>query len=275
MSLEELGDPRLVFGATRKIVSAYLENDFWGAITYGGPGSGKTRLKIKQLAQIYGEWSDGRDKNGNRFSYVPLDQMNWRAWKDWMRHTIEDFLEMIDHAHNKGRQQMYGVLDDAGIAAANYKWQQHLGQALNDYANVQRRDFACLDFTTPDPRWLLGHVRNMPGGHSIKVVRTTGNPYQRHIRCANVYEGWMSPDFKKSGVSLLWHDWFDTRLPQFVEEEFDPINRKYAELAIERIREAYYEMKGKAKNPRQEKKAEMWLEEQEKKTGFEIPTDKT
>lgn len=262
-------DPHSVFPTVRAIVRAYLDNDFFGLITYGAPGSGKTRHNIKLLAQAYGVWEDARDKNGNKISIVRPEGMNWDAWKEWMKHTPEDFIGMIEYAHNKGRQQILGTLDDAGIAAANYSWQQELGRAINTYANVQRRDFACLDFTTPDPRWLLGHIRNMPGGHTAKVIRTTGNKYQRHLRRATIYRGWMAPDLKKSGVKGLWIDKFSIHLPQRVEEEFEPVNRKYAELAIEEVKKAYLKMKEKGK----EKRAKQFRDEMEIKSGIKINTD--
>ena len=271
MSQTELSvaDPMAVFLTARHIVSNYIDNDFFGLITYGPPGNGKTRHTIILLAQVYGEWEDARDKNGNKISMVFEDGMNWDAWKEWMKHSLEDFLGMIDHAHNKGRQVLMGALDDAGIAASNLRWQEQMGKALSDYANVQRRDFACLDFTTPSPLWLLGHVRNMPGGHTARVNKTTGNKYQRHRRYARIYEGWMSPDFKKSGVRALWDDWFSTKIPERVEREFEPVNRHYAEVAIQTARELYYKMKGKG----QDKKAEEYRRELAEKAGIKIKTD--
>lgn len=266
---ELIADPMSVFLTARHIVTAYMTNDFFGLVTYGPPGNGKTRHTIKLLAQVYGDWEKARDKNGNRITIVTADGMNWDAWKIWMKHTPEDFIGMVEYAHNKGRQQIMGCLDDAGIAAANYSWQEELGKAINTYANVQRRDFACLDFTTPDPRWLLGHLRNMPGGHTARVNKYSSNPSQRDIRYARVYQGWMSPDLKKTGVTALWDDWFRVRLPKRVEQEFEPINRKYAELAIEKVKEAYYRMKEKG----QTKKAERFKEELRAKQGVKIEVD--
>lgn len=247
-----------------------MDGDFWGLITWGPPGSGKSRKEIKDLAQAYGEWDKVRDpETGAYVSYVPLDGMNWDAWKEWMKHDLGDFLSMIQRVQDKGRQVVMGVLDDAGRVASNQKWQSEFGKAINDYANVQRRDFASLHFTTPNPQWILGHIRGMPGGHTARVVKLSGNKYQRHMRCAKVYEGWMSPDFRKSGVSLLWEDYFDVWLPPRVEKEWEEVNRTYSKLALEEAKKVYAAMREKG----QDKKAEQFKAEQEAAMGMKIDPD--
>ena len=272
MSLQEElpeADPLSVFGSTRAVIQAYVENDMWAEVVWGGSGCGKTRYVIKKLAQVWGEWTDGRDKNGEKITYVPLDGMNWDAWKTWMKHDLGDFIGMIDFVQNKGRQVLMGCLDDAGRVASNQKWQTKFGQTVNDYANVQRRDFACLNVTTPHPGWVLGHIRNMPGGHTVKVNRASGNKYQRQLRYASVYEGWLSPDLKRSGVKLLWRDWFDVWLPPKVEAEWEPVNQQYSRLALEETKKTYYDMMERG-NKREAKRLK---EEGEKQWGKDFGLD--
>ena len=264
-----VADPRQTFLAARHVVRAYIENDFWGMINWGPPGSGKTRYLIKLLATVHGVWETAQDANGNKVTVVYEEGMNWDAWKEWMAHTPEEFITMIKHAHDKGRQQIIGSLDDAGIAAANYSWQEELGRAINQYANVQRRDFASLVFTTPDPTWLLGHVRGMPGGHTARINKWSGNKYQRTIRYARVYEGWKSPDMKKSGVTYQFDDFFKIRMPERVEAEFEPVNRRYAELAIQEVEKAYYKLMEKGKD----KEANRLREKMADKAGIKFVAD--
>lgn len=265
----EVVDPKRTLLSSRLVIEAGNSNDFYGMITEGPPGSGKTRLLMKKLATVYGEWQTGRDKDDDKITYMPLECMDWDAWKTWMPHDLGEFLAMVRHVQNKGRQALMGGLDDAGRVASNQKWQTDFGRNINEYANVQRRDFGGLDFTTYSRAWLLGHIRNMPGGHYARVARISGNKSQRQLRRARVYEGWESPDLKKRGVKLQYEEHFDIWLPPRVEREWEPVNRKYAQLAIEDAEATYHRMMEKGRD----KKAEGFRREFEEKTGKSLETD--
>lgn len=262
-------DPMSIPFTARHIVKAYDENDYFGGIIHGPPRSGKSGYVIRIEAIVYGQWEKARAPNGDKITMVFEDGMKWDAWKVWMRFTPPQLIDMIEYAQRKGRQQILGALDDAGVSAANYSWQEDFGKAINTYANVQASDFASLLYTTPDPRWLLTHIKNMPGGHTGRINKYTGDPYAGHIRYCRMYVGWISPDFKKSGVKPLYNDWFSKYLPDRVYQEYNPVRRTYANLAKDQVKRSYYRMLEKG----QAERAERFRSTMEKKVGIRIVTD--
>jgi hypothetical protein len=132
-------------------------------------------------------------------------------------------------------QRLLLVWDDAGFWLSHYDYHNPFLKAVSEYLNVSASDWASIIYTTPNPKWVLTHVRNLPGGHTGRVTKVTGNPYQRTLRYIKVYKGWVAPDLKKSGVNLVFQDHFDVRLPDDVFKEYDEVRRSYADEAKQRM----------------------------------------
>lgn len=233
-----------MLGQTRAIKNAFDEGEFWGNTVYGPLGSGKSRYTIRVLGELRGE-TEVFTVDGEKVELVTA--IDWNAWRDWMVFMPEAFLAKLDYAEQKGRQLPCLVWDDAGVWASNQRWAEEFSKQITQYVNVMRSDFANITLTTPNPLWLLKGFRTLPGGHTTRVNRKTGNQYQKHLRYARCYEGWMSPDFKKTGVKPIFDDEFSTIMPQRTSEEYGNTRRKYATEMKNRLQQTYYELKEEGK----------------------------
>lgn len=234
------------FRTALKILEAWQNYEYFGLIVYGPLRCGKSVFSIKLLAQVYGETRVTNDENGNLV--LEVLKPNWEAWKEWMVFFPEEFFEKVDQVQKTGRQQKMIVWDDAGLWASQYRWSEEFAKRLSEYFNVAASDFASIVFTTPDPRWLLKYIRDLPGGHTGRPIKVTGNPRQRDLRLIRIYEGWIAPDLKKSGVNPIVEDQFSVRLPDDVFREYDAVRRSYARVAKERCMELIKEMRFRAPN---------------------------
>jgi hypothetical protein len=127
------------------------------------------------------------------------------------------------------------VWDDAAFWLSHYGYKNPFLKAVGEYLNVAASDWACILFTAPNPKWLLTHVRGLPGGHTGRVSKMTGDFWAQQLRYMKVYEGWTTPDFKKSGVNAVFMDKFNVRLPNKIFAEYDKVRRTYASIAKERM----------------------------------------
>lgn len=239
------------FYTTRQILEAYANYEYFGLIVYGPLRHGKSSFSIQVLAEVYSclnqpDWKEALEypfeKWVDWFNAFVQPNLDWNAWQKWMCFLPEEFFSIVDMVQKTGKQAPLIVWDDAGLWASQYRWAEEFAKRLSDYLSVAATDFASIIFTTPDPRWVLKHIRDLPGGHTGKVIKVTGNPYQKTRRYIKVYEGWLLPDLKKSGVKPIYIDMYDVRLPQKVFLEYDAYRRKYAEIAKQRAIEIVQEM---------------------------------
>lgn len=230
------------FFLTKQILTAHAEYDYFGLVTYGPLRCGKSSHAIQVLAEVYGilanpEW--------RKKLYLPWDDWvnwikdettpQWDAWKSWLVFEPRDYVNKI--REETGIQRCLVVWDDAAFWLSHYGYKNPFLKAVGEYLNVAASDWACILFTAPNPQWLLTHVRGLPGGHTGRVAKLTGNPTEKHIRYMKVYEGWTTPDFKRSGVSAIFMDRFSVRLPNKVFYEYDAVRRSYAQRGKDRMLE--------------------------------------
>ena len=225
-----------------KVLDAWRNYDYFGLIIHGPLRCGKSSLAIQIVAEVCGiiqnpDWKKMMNVDLETWSKWVREETkpDWNAWKSWMKFLPEDFFGLVDIAQKEQRQLPCAVWDDAGMWASQYRWAEEFAKRISDYINAAATDFASIIFTTPDPRWLLKHIRDLPGGHSARVCKTTGNQYQSTLRYVRVYEGWLAPDMKKSGVKPIYEERFDILLPADTFLEYDKVRRSYAALAKQRI----------------------------------------
>jgi hypothetical protein len=243
---------------TYRILREFLRYGFFGITIYGPLRSGKSVFTIKVLGEVYAivERNDWKEFINLPFEewrkYAETIQPDYTAWERWMPFLPEEFLHLVDHVQDIGCQQPMFVWDDAGLWASSYRWADEFGKAVSEYASVLASDFAGAIYTTPDPRWLLKHLRDVPGGHTARVSRTSGDlfDYQRYIR---VHQGWLAPDLKKSGVEPIYEDWFKCRLPDDVFKRYNDKRRTYTKIAAQRIRDVLDQVRTKKGEEMEEK----------------------
>lgn len=227
------------FFTAMKILEAHQNYEYFGLVVYGPLRCGKSVFCIKLLAQVYGETRINYDTDPPTLEVV---KPNWDAWKEWMVFFPEEFFEKVEKVQDTGKQAKLIVWDDAGLWASQYRWSEEFAKRLSEYFNVVATDFASVVFTTPDPRWLLKYIRDLPGGHTGRPIKITGDP-RTYTRLIRIYEGWVAPDLKKSGVNPIIEDKFSIRLPDNVFKEYDAVRRSYAKVAKERCIEIIKEMR--------------------------------
>ena len=106
-------------------------------------------------------------------------------------------------------------------------------KAFGKYLNVARTDFGSIQFTAPLPTMVMKRLRDMPQVRTIKVIkRNVDNPERRFkARIAKLYQMWISPDMKRSGVKQTHEDAFNAYLPDDFYGWYKPIRDYYAKMA--------------------------------------------
>jgi len=228
------------FFLAKQILTAYLEYDYFGLVTYGPLRCGKSSHAIQVLAETYGilenpEWKKMIFKPWNVWAEWVYNKTvpEWNAWKEWLVFKPREYVTLIRKQNNI--QRCLCVWDDAAFWLSHYGYKNPFLKAVGEYLNVAASDWACILFTAPNPKWLLTHVRGLPGGHTGRVNRQTGAPGAEKNRYMKVYEGWTSPDFKKYGVQAIFMDQFKVTLPNKVFYEYDSVRRSYAQIAKDRM----------------------------------------
>lgn len=212
------------FLATRYILEAFRNYEYFGLMVYGPLRYGKSSYVIQLLAEVYG---------------TP-NEPDWDAWKRHMVFKPREFVQKTKET--KKSQKILLAWDDAGFWLSHYGYHNPFIKSVAEYLNVAATDWASIIFTTPSPKWVITHVRNLPGGHTGRITKITGNPYgkQPRLRYIRVYRGWIAPDFKKSGVNVVFQDNFNVMLPNDVFKEYDQVRRSYTEEAKERMLETLH-----------------------------------
>lgn len=228
------------FILVRQVLESYLKYEYFGLVTYGPLRCGKSSHAIQVLAEIYGilansEWKKSLSLSWEEWVHWVTDHTTpqWDAWKEWMVFKPRDYVLKV-REENKV-QRCILVWDDAAFWLSHYGYKNPFLKTVGEYLNVSASDWACLLFTAPNPKWLLTHVRGLPGGHTGRISKFTAAPRAEHLRYMKVYAGWTSPDFKKSGVKPIFMDHFSVRLPNKVFYEYDKVRRSYAQVAKERM----------------------------------------
>lgn len=222
------GEPGL--SLARRIVRAYLKDDFILAIIYGPLRMGKSAYSYKVMNEVYQYlWDIQGLEVIKRF-------MGWHP-----EENVANWLSLDE------RIPCF-TWDDAGYWLNSLNWNDPLLIAVQQYMNVVGTDMNALLLTTPDPTWILSKIRTMPGTFRVKIIKRLGGrsdaPSVLYARRAIGYEPYRSPDLKKTGVNKRFLDDFSCRFPDDVYEYYFPKRKEYARQAKLRILD---ELKGRTK----------------------------
>jgi len=256
--------------SSKMILKAYRHYDYFGLLVYGPLRCGKSSYVIQLLAEVYGilknkDWKKMVRKPWDEWKKWALEntELKWDAWKERMVFEPKDFVHKVAEENIKQRPLL--VWDDAGFWLSHYGYHHPFVKTVADYLNVAASDWSSLVFTTPNPKWVLTHVRRLPGGHTGRISKDTGDPGAWHLRYLRAYQGWIAPDMKKEGVRTVFQDNFRVVLPDKVFNEYDKVRRGYARRGKERMRETLHFIEEHWPDRKEKKQAEI-----EKGTGFEL-----
>ena len=197
------------FITTKQIQEAYYQDEFKLFIVYGPLGIGKSAFALKVASEIYGSYENVK-------KYVVFHP--------------KDFVEMCLHMSEEHKRDKLLIWDDAGLWLFYLQFSDPFVQAVTKYMNVARTNWASLIMTTPTPTWVAHKLRNFPQNVSIKIVKEASNlDHPQRPRIAKAYRSWVSPDFRRQGVRLIYQDWFTAMLPHaFFWDWYKPLRDSYA-----------------------------------------------
>jgi len=215
------------FTLTDLLLDKYYLDEFEGFLIYGPLGYGKSSYCIQATAEAYGiknEVVDGYDKNGNPY------YSDWEAAKQRIKFHPK---EVMDWLLTREERDVTFIWDDAGLWLYALDWTHPFLKAFGRYLSVARTDFGSIQFTTPSPTIVMKRIRDMPQVRTIKIIkRDVDNIKTRYkLRIAKIYQMWMTPDFKRSGVKQTHQDLFNAYLPDDLYEWYKPKRNYYAKMA--------------------------------------------
>ena len=219
------GDPPTSVLA-RKIINAYLNDDFILAIIYGTPRIGKSVYAIKVMLQVY-DYLWGWDK--------------WRVYENCIGWKPDEVIEQWASLDEKLPAYCW---DDAGCWLFTLKWADPMLVEVQRYMNVVATDIQCLILTTPTPEWILSKIGNMPGAYWIKITKRDGGeqylgqlpPSKRFARIATAYWPFQTPDLKSRKVRKRFYDYFSCKLDDELYRVYGPTRKRYAELVRQEMK---------------------------------------
>jgi len=204
------------------IEKAYHADECKVFIPYGPLGIGKTTYACKVVAQIYGT-------KGNP---------NWEAVKSRMVFHPREFVEKTEALMESGKKDYVLIWDDAGLWLNSLEHWNPFVRSIVKYLNVMRTNLAGLILTSPMPTWVIKKVRGFPQAVTLRITRTRDDTKRRkRYRVAKAYRYWVIPDMKKSGVRIIYEDYFTALMPNDFYDWYKPIRDSYAQKAIRNMRE--------------------------------------
>jgi len=220
------------FTLTNLILDKYYLDEFEAFLVYGPLGYGKSSYCCQAAAEAYGVLNEkvgGYTEDGEPY------YMDWEAVKSRLLFHPKD---VMNHLLNIEERDITFIWDDAGLWLYALDWNHPFLKAFSRYLNVARTDFGSILFTTPTPTMVIKKVRDIPQCRTVKIVkRDVDNPRTRYkIRLAKIYQTWISPDMKRSGVKETHRDMFNAYLPDDFYEWYKPIRDYYAKLAKSMIK---------------------------------------
>lgn len=202
------------FITTDVINKAYYQDEFKLFVVYGPLGIGKSVFAMKVAAEVYGG----------------LDNI-----KDYLVFHPKDFVKKCLTMSEQRKRDKLLIWDDAGLWLFYLQYADPFVQAVIKYMNVARTNWAAMILTTPSPSWVTYKLRRFPQNMTLKIIKEGSNKgHPKRPRIAKAYRSWVAPDFKHSGVRLLYMDKFDAMLPNdFYWDWYKPLRDSYALKASE------------------------------------------
>lgn len=213
------------FLMTKEINRAYYQDEFELFIVYGPLGIGKSVFSIKVANEVYG---GGFDKV-----------------KDYLVFHPRDFVSKCLGMSQEGKREKVLIWDDAGLWLFYMDFTNPFIQAVLKYMNVARTNWAAIILTTPTPSWIQFKMRSFPQCKTIKIIKEgSDQQHKGKPRLAKVYRSWVAPDFKHTGVRLLWMEKFKAMLPNnFYFDWYKPLRDRYALLATQLMQKELQKVK--------------------------------
>lgn len=227
------------FASTKRIIENYYPpEEFDLLIVYGPLGYGKSSYSIKVGVEVLQE------------VYEVSEQEAWELIKQFIVFHPRQFFEKIRQVENTVDKRVpFLIWDDAGLWLYALDWTDPFVAAVGKYLNVARTHLASLICTTPLPTWIVKKLRNFPQSFTIKIIKETGMPGEdRWRRIAKAYRSWVTPDMKRSGVKLVYQDYFKCKLPtKFYWDWYKPLRDAYEDMALALMQERWQKIESKAK----------------------------
>ncbi|MBA7491419.1 hypothetical protein ES702_01964 [subsurface metagenome] len=218
----------------RKIVKAFLVDDFMLLIIYGTPRIGKSAYGIKVMGQVI-DYLFGEDifkLKGSEKIRAPICQ-KYMGWDP--EYNVNRWIDLYKRIPGY-------IWDDAGYWLFSLNWTDPLLITVQQYMNVVGTDMNSLMLTTPDPEWILSKIATMPGTIRVRITKRDGGrsdaDSKLFSRLAVGYLPYKYPDLKKGGVNKVLMDEFSCKLPEpFYSKWYKPTRESYARIAKLAMRE--------------------------------------
>jgi hypothetical protein len=209
---------------SKMCVDAFRYDDFMLVIIWGQLRVGKSAYSMHLLGEVYDYFFGKR-----------LDVSLIKSYMGFHPRDVIDSWLQIDK-----RIPMY-IWDDAGYWLFSMDWHDPLLKAIQKYFNVIGTDMNVIVMTTPDPRWILSKLVQMPGAYRGLVSFRDGllpwghpnrdSPSRLWSRKCRGYKNLIWPDLKKTVPKPIWEDEFYCHIPDKVYDYYKPMRDHYADLA--------------------------------------------
>lgn len=215
------------FCLTDMILDRYYGDEFDAFIVYGPLGYGKTSYSCQGLAEAYGIHNNvigGCNSKGEPY------YSDWEAVKKRMKFHPAEFIKYLLEIEERDISLIW---DDAGLWLYALDWHHPFIKAVGRYLNVARTDLGSIIFTTPSPTVMIKKIRDLPQARTIKIVKRDKDNLKTgyKLRLARIYQTWITPDMKKTGVKETHQDIFQAHMPDDFYNWYHPIRAHYAKVA--------------------------------------------
>jgi hypothetical protein len=229
-----------MFHTTNLILDAwYPPEKFYIFIVYGPLGYGKSaysfKLGVEVLKKVY---------------HIEDNNEAWEKLKQFIIFHPVQFFEKIEQIEeSRLRRIPFLIWEDAGLWLYAMEWSDPFIESFIKYLNVARTHLAALICSSPSPEWVLRKLRRFPSAYTVKIIKETGNtfgdcPYRR---LAKIYEFWIHPDLKHSGVRSRHVDEFNCKMPDDFYVWYKPIRDSYEDMALNVMKEKWNKLKEQSK----------------------------
>jgi hypothetical protein len=229
-----------MFYTTEIIMDAwYPPEKFYIFIVYGPLGYGKSTYSFKLGVEVL-----------KKAYHIEDNNKAWEKIKQFIVFHPVQFFEKLDQIEESRLKRVpFLIWEDAGLWLYAMEWNDPFIESFIKYLNVARTHLAALICSSPSPEWVLRKLRRFPSAYTIRIIKETGNKLGDCLyrRIARIYQSWIAPDMKFSGVYHLHDDKFNCKMPDDFYVWYKPIRDSYEEMALNVMKEKWNKLKEKTK----------------------------